>query len=150
MRRMAIGAVTGMAIWLGSALAAEAQGITPTGPTRVISGSTSSTFLANVSLPTPAGYRVRLWIYNGSTEIHYSETIFANPYITNPSISIVATHSSVSTGNVLTYKSSLKYGATWYPGPDWVVTVTATRPSKTLEKYSGLALQSVDRDRRRE
>ena len=36
MRRMAIGAVAGVAVWLASAVAAEAQGITPTGPTAVI------------------------------------------------------------------------------------------------------------------
>jgi len=151
MRRMAIGAVAGVAVWLASAVAAEAQGITPTGPTKVIGGSTASTYNANVSLPNPCGFRVRLWIYDGTLQIYYSETIFPNPWTVNSTIAINAGYSAVNTGDVLTYKASIKVGTIWYPAQDWIVTVTATRPSKTLQKSTGsLALQSVDRDRRRE
>ena len=151
MRRMAISAVVGVATLIGSVLAAEAQQITPTGPLSVVAGATSSTFTANVTLPTPTcAYRVRLWVFMGTQQIHYSETIMANPYITDPVFTKIADHSDVPGGSVLTYKSSLKVGATWYTGQDWTVTVGGTRPTKTIQKSSTLALQTVDRDRRRE
>jgi len=138
-----------MAIWIGSALAAEAQQITPTGPLSVNPGTTS-TYTGNVYLPNPCNYRVRLWIYNGTIQIFYCETIVLNPGLTNSIFAKIATYSAVNAGDVLTYKASMKVGTTWYPAQDWVVTVGGTRPSKTLQKSSTLALQTVDRDRRRE
>src|SRR6185503_5917344 len=110
MRRMAIATVTGVAMWLGSALAAEAQQITPTGPLSVVAGATSSTYTANIYLPTPCAYRVRLWIYIGSQAIHSSETIMPNPYVNNSVFTKVADHSAVPGGTVLTFKASMKVG----------------------------------------
>jgi len=150
MRRMAIGTVTGVAIWFGSMMAAEAQQIQPTGPLSVASGATSSTYSADINLPNPCAYVVRLWIYRNSLEIHYSQTIVANPGVQNSSFTKVAGHTAVYTGDVLTYKASMKVGTTWYQAPDWTVIVSGTRPTKTLQKASTLALHSADRDRRRE
>lgn len=164
MRRMAIGTVAGMAIWFGSALAAEAQQITPTGPLSVVGGSTSSTYTANVYLPVPCNFRVRLWITDITTglDIHYSDNILPNPYANNSTISITAGHTAVTAGHELNYKAAMKVGTTWvpvgYPIPgtkiEWKpIPVTGTRPSKTMsstEKAPKLALQSVERDRRRE
>ena len=159
MRRMAIAPVMGVAMWLGSALAAEAQQITPTGPLSVVAGATSTTYTANVYLPTPCAYRVRLWVFAGSLQIHYSETIVPNPYANNTVFTKVASHGAVAGGDVLTYKVAMKVGTLWIPvgyvtngdtinwGP---ITVSGTRPTKTIQKSSTLALQTVDRDRRRE
>ena len=152
MRRMAIGTVAGVAIWIGSAVAAEAQGITPTGPTKVLGGSTCSTFTAGINLPDPCAYVARLWVYRAGIEIHYSQTLCANPGVVNSTFTKVAVFSTtVNSGDVLTYHAMIKVGSTWYTGQDWVVTVTATRPpSQTYQKSTSLALQSVERDRRRE
>ena len=165
MRRIVIGAVTGVAVWVGSMMAAEAQQITPTGPLSVVAGSTSSTYTANVYLPTPCGFRVRLWIDNMTTglEIHYSETIFANPYTNNVSIQIPASHGALTNGHNLNYKVAMKVGTAWIPAAypttgakiEWKpIPVTGTRPtskvSTSVRKASTLALQSIDRDRRRE
>jgi len=158
MRRMAIASVMGVAMWLGSALAAEAQQITPTGPLSVNAGATSTTYTANVYLPTSSAYRVRLWIFMGTQQIHYSETIMPNPYNNNSVFSKVADHTAVTAGSVLTYKVAMKVGTIWIPAGyvtngdtiNWTVTVSGTRPTKTIQKSSTLALQTVDRDRRRE
>jgi hypothetical protein len=164
MRRMAIGTVAGVAVFIGSALAAEAQQITPTGPLSVVGGSTSSTYTASVYLPTPCGIRIRLWIDDMTTgqQIHYSETILPNPYTNNVNISIPAAHTAVTAGHELNYKVAMRAGTTWVPAEypttgkkiEWKpIPVTGTRPSKTLtsaEKAPKLALQSVERDRRRE
>ena len=163
MRRKAIGAFVGVATLIGSALAAEAQQITPTGPLSVVPGATSSTYTASVYLPTPAGFRVRLWITNMTTgtDIHYSETIFANPYTNNTSISICAGHGALTGGHELNFKVAMKVGTAWVPSTypttgakiEWKpIPVQGTRPSKVTatQKGSTLAIKSIDRDRRRE
>lgn len=162
MRRMVIGALTGVAIWIGSAMAAEAQQITPTGPLAVNPGSTSSTYTANVYLPSPCAYRVRLWVYMGTTQIHYSETIVANPGVQNSVFTKNASHTAVSGGSNLYYKVAMKVGTQWFPANypingekiEWgPVPVQGTRPSQvtgSVQKAPKLVLQSIDRDRRRE
>jgi hypothetical protein len=153
MRRMAIGTVAGVAIWIGSALAAEAQQITPTGPLSVVAGATSGTYTANIDLPAAQAYMVRVWVYDGPNLIWYSQTINPNPGVTNPVFSKdVSLLPAPLAGDVLTFKAQMRVGLTWYAAPDWVVTVTGTRPSKpsSVKKTSILAPQTVDRDRRRE
>jgi hypothetical protein len=163
MRRMAIGAFVGVATLIGSALAAEAQQITPTGPLSVVPGATSSTYTASVYLPTPNAFRVRLWITDMTSglDIHYSDTIFANPYTNNTNISICASHSGLVGGHNLNFKVAMKVGTTWVPSTypttgakiEWKpIPVEGTRPSKvtSVAKGSKLAIQSIDRDRRRE
>jgi hypothetical protein len=49
MKRIAIGAVTGLAVWFASAVAAEAQQITPTGPMHIYSNDSSVTVAATVT-----------------------------------------------------------------------------------------------------
>jgi hypothetical protein len=49
MKRIAIGAVTGLAVWFASAVAAEAQQITPTGPMHIYNNDTSVTVSATVT-----------------------------------------------------------------------------------------------------
>jgi hypothetical protein len=113
----------------------------------------TSTYTANIYLPVPSAYRLRLWICNGTTQIHYSESVMPNPGVSNSTCSKVATHATApSTGNVLTYTAMIKVGTIWYNATNWLVTVTGTRPSKpsSVQTSSSLALQSVDRDRRRE
>jgi hypothetical protein len=58
----------------------------------------------------------------------------------------------VYSGDVLTFVSSIRVGLTWYYGNNWNVTVTGTRPSKSdsIQKRSMSALQTIERDRRRE
>jgi hypothetical protein len=166
MRRMAIGTVAGVAILIGSAVAAEAQQITPTGPLSLtpVAGSTTSTYTANVYLPTPCGFRVRLWVTDVTSglDIHYSETVFSNPYANNTSISITANHTALAGGHELDYKVAMKVGTAWIPVGypitgdkiHWTpIIVKSTRPSKSMtsvQQAPKLALQSVERDRRRE
>jgi len=163
MRRMAIGTVVGVAVWMGSALAAEAQQITPTGPLSVNAGATTSTYTANVYLPTPSNYVVRLWVMRGTTNLHYSQTVVPNPGTNNCVFTKDAGfNQSVSAGDQLVFKVALKVGTVWVPasypingdtidlGP---ITVGPSRPSSKMtgvQKAPALALQSIDRDRRRE
>src|SRR6185436_5746547 len=101
MRRMAIATVMGVATWLGSALAAEAQQITPTGPLSVVAGATSSNYTADIYLPTPCAYVVRLWVYRAGIEIHYSMTVHANPGTVNSTFSKTAVYgATINAGDV--------------------------------------------------
>lgn len=169
MRRIAIGAVTGLAIWFGSAMVAEAQGITPNGPTAVVAGSTSSTYTASVYLPTPCIYVVRLWVMRGTTELHYSQTVVPNPGTSYTTfVKDAGFNQAIYAGDQLIYKVAMKVAGVWTPanypvngetinyGP---ITVSATRPTGptsvqkapgSVKKSPTLALQSIDRDRRRE
>jgi hypothetical protein len=62
MRRTAIGLAVGMAVWVGSAVAAEAQVIiTPNGPLAVNAGDPSTTFTADVTSPGPYTLAVNIW-----------------------------------------------------------------------------------------
>ncbi|MBI3857157.1 MAG: hypothetical protein HY293_15840 [Planctomycetes bacterium] len=134
---------------------AHAQGpaITTTGPSKVVAGSTSAHYTATIYMPVPSGYRVRLWVFNGANQIHYSETIMSNPGVpTSPFAKDAGFTAAPNTGDVLKFQAKLKVGTLWYDAADWFVTVTATRPTKPsgVQATSTLALQSVDRDRRRE
>lgn len=153
MRRIAIALSVTVSVLLGSALAAEAQQITPTGPLSATAGSSSLNFTANVYLPTPCAYKLGLKIMRGTQVLHDSETAYPKPAGQNSSLTKTAVlNSAIYSGDVLTFVNSIKVGTVWYAGDNWVVTVTATRPTKTddVQKRSTLAIQSVDRDRRRE
>jgi hypothetical protein len=159
MRRIAIGAVAGLAVWIGSALAAEAQGITPTGPTCVLPGATSSTYTANVYLPTPCAYRLRMWVFTGPTltnmtQIHYSESVIPNPGTQNSGLTkVLQLGQGPVAGDQVKYTAQIKVGTIWYPPVDWVITCQVTRPSSkvsSMQNSSGVVVQSIDRDRRRE
>jgi len=50
MKRIAIGAVTALSVWFGSALAAEAQQIVPTGPMAIATTDTSCVYTATINL----------------------------------------------------------------------------------------------------
>ena len=49
MKRIAMGLVAGLATWFGSALAAEAQQITPTGPMHIYSNDASLVYTATIN-----------------------------------------------------------------------------------------------------
>jgi hypothetical protein len=152
MRRIAVGLTVGLAVWFGSAVAAEAQWIQPTGPLAVYAGSTSMTYTATVTVPTPANFCVKLWVLKNGVEMYNSATSIPNPGTTTYYFSNLLDASTwgLSAGNVLTFRVQLLYNRGTYNFPDYNLTVLATRPSKTYQKSPGLALQAGDRDRRRE
>src|SRR5581483_2592535 len=67
MKRIAIGAVTGLAVWFGSALAAEAQQITPTGPMKITSTDQSVTYSATIT--TNYSFWAYLTIFNNGVQV---------------------------------------------------------------------------------
>lgn len=160
MRRILIGVATSLAIWFGSALAAEAQQIVPTGPSAYLSGSTTSTYTATVTIPTPMNFKVCTQIYkNGVWQMSYSQNV-PNPGTTSYNFSQQCDVTfGVAVGDVVRYEAQLLYNRTTTNAAPWSVTVTGTRPSKSDSiqrrtssrvKPPGLALQAVERDRRRE
>src|SRR5882762_3418587 len=92
MKRMAMGAVAGLAVWFGSALAAEAQQITPTGPMNIYSGSTSANYTADTIIPYLQSFSVQVWVYRGNnpTPICSGEIFVYNPTSLNNPISFAA------------------------------------------------------------
>jgi hypothetical protein len=161
MRRILVGVTTSLAIWFGSALAVEAQQITPIGPTAYIAGSTTSTYTATIYMPTPSNYKVNTQIYkNNVFQTGWSQNV-PNPGTSISTFSQVCDVTfSVAVGDVVRYEAQLLIGRSTYYAPSWSVTVTATRiPTKTdpstkkidpIAKRTSLALSSIDRDRRRD
>jgi hypothetical protein len=154
MRRISIGITTALAVWFGSAYAAEAQQITPTGPLSVVAGATSSTYTASIYIPTQMNFVVRLWVYKNGILQNYSSTNIPNPGTNNYNFSKLVDMSGwiPSAGNTILYVAQLLWNKTTTLAADWTVIVSGTRPSKSgySVRSSNLALQSVDRDRRRE
>jgi hypothetical protein len=164
MRRILIGAATSLAVWLGSTMVAEAQGggITPIGPTAYLTGSTTSTYTATITMPTPMSFKVCTYVYkNNVYQTSFSQNV-PNPGTTTYAFAQVCDVTfSVAVGDVVRYEATLFYNRTTTNALPLPVTVTQgpTRPSKSdsiqrrsgyQTKPSGLALQAVDRDRRRE
>jgi len=152
MGRIAIGLAAGLGIWFGSMAAAEAQPtITTTGPTAISAGSTSTNYQASILLLTPSSYHVKLWVYRNGVQFSYTDTLVSNPGITNPTFNkTINLTSGCYGGDVFKFCGKLVVGGVAYSAPDWSVTVPPTRPPTKLEPRSTLALQTADRDRRRE
>lgn len=152
MKRIAIGAATALSVWFGSALAAEAQQITPTGPMSINAGTNSWNFTASIYLPTPLGYRMSTTILkNGIYQVCFNQ-IVPNPGTQYSNFSqLCQVTFNVNAGDVVTFRTSMIWNKTTITGPDLNVTVSPTHPTtKTVRKTSLLALQGVERDRRRE
>jgi len=155
MKRIAIGAVAGLSVWFGSALAAEAQQITPTGPLSINSGATSTTYSANITLLTLNDYAVQLFVYrNGSqspfwsSEIwFYSPTSLTNTYNQGVTWTIPAI-----TGEKFTFKANLVLTnpVQVVPATNWVIYVTHSTTYLEPSKSPDLAFEAIDRDRRNE
>jgi hypothetical protein len=153
MKRTAIGAVAGLAIWFGSALAAEAQVIQPTGPMAINTGSTSATYTADVTIPYLQSFFVDISIFRGNNPTPFNTgTIYVYyPTELTTSISFNANwNPGAITGEKFKFKATLNFMGVAYPGPDKVVTVTRLttyiEPSKNLE----FAFDFIERDRRHE
>jgi len=155
MKRMAIGAVVGLATWFGSALAAEAQQIMPTGPLSITAGQQSCNYTATISLPTPANFLVRVWVYRGTAMLSSSTTIISNPY-TNTyyfSKSFDMAQWNVQAGDSLKFVATLTVLGKTYNANDWTVVVSGTRPSSKVtssQKSMALAYAGRTGDRRKE
>ncbi|HZE99835.1 MAG TPA: hypothetical protein VE981_22705 [Planctomycetota bacterium] len=132
MKRMAIGAVAGLAAWFGSALAAEAQQIQPTGPMSIQAGTTSYTYTANITLPIPMSYKVIINVLkNGVCQCTYTQNV-PNPgtntsYLSQP----CPLNFPFGSTDTLTFKAQLLWNRTTTNAPDWNLTVTGTRPPTT-------------------
>lgn len=156
MNRIALGAVTALSVWFGSALAAEAQAITPTGPMTIQSGSTSATFTATVSIPTSTYFYVKVNVVHNGVNIHSSTTYVPNPGTTTYNFSkLCAFNTAVNTSSTVDFYACLTYMGRNYqaapPNYPFEATVTGTRPtSKTFQNRSILAIVGADKDRRKE
>jgi hypothetical protein len=152
MRRIAVGLTVGLAVWFGSAVAAEAQWIQPTGPLLVYAGTSSTTYTATITIPTPMGMCVKLWVLKNGIEYNYTSNSIPNPGTTTYYFSKFVDTSTwnLAAGDVLTFRAQLLYNRTIYNFADYNITVQQTRPSRTYQKSPKPALQVVDRDRRRE
>ncbi len=168
MRRILCGVTTSLAIWLGSALAAEAQQIEPIGPTALSVGQTAADFSGAVYLPTPSAYRVRIWFQEGpsqseaTTQMFYIEKAVGNPGTQNSTYTLLncCLNPSATAGYWVKVSSSLKTSSMtdWStPIVKWIQ-VPPSRPplGSTIKKSSTLGvpakpvLRAVERDGRRE
>jgi len=76
MKRIAIGAVTGLAVWFAGAVAAEAQQITPTGPMKITASDTSTVYSATIT--TNSNFWLYMTVTNNGISVYNMQW-----YITN-------------------------------------------------------------------
>lgn len=142
MKRTAIGAVAGLAIWFGSALAAEAQTIIPTGPQYIQAGTTSWNFTGAIFLPTPMNYKISTSIYRNGVYQTCISTSFPNPGVQNSNFSQpISVTFSVNAGDVVTFKAQLLWNRTTTYAQDWSVTVSPTRPPTSVTRQTPLPVK---------
>src|SRR5262249_24605803 len=83
MKRMGMGVVAGLAVWFGSALAAEAQQVQPTGPMSIQAGTATYTYTANVYIPTPMNVKFIVSVQLNGTTMHTYVQNIPNPGVNN-------------------------------------------------------------------
>ncbi len=142
MRRIVIGAASGIVIWLGAALAAEAQiDIKPTGPQAVVSGQTSSTYTAVVTCNR--NFYLNLKVFLNGVQKYYSTTYTVNSGPSyNYSKVVNMTGWGHQAGDTLIYRGKAYYGGT-VDQEDWTVIVSGT----TYLVPSRIHCVELDRDR---
>ena len=155
MRRSLIGVTTGLAIWLGSSLAAHAQNgsITPTGPTKIYSGATCATYTADITLPSLQDYAVQVYVYRGTTQVYQAEVWFYSPTTTTPTFSQVCSWSPMAfLGQKFTFKANLLLTnpSQTIAAADKVITVTSPGTYLIPAKPTDYGFAAIDRDRRHE
>lgn len=160
MRRVAIGLAAGVAIWVGSAVAAEAQvTITPEGPLAIYTGATSTTYSATVS-NVPTAFTFYLYVSLNGVQQWSTSTLVIHTG-TSANVSILVDFSqwnppyTAAKGDVIDFYAKVKVGPFWKATNDDPITVT---DPTTLNSDSGMRLESresvlakveaVDRDRR--
>lgn len=137
MKRTVIGAVAGLAIWFGSALAAEAQVIQPTGPMNIQAGTNSWNFTADISIPTPMNIKVVVNIYkNDIFQTMFTQNV-PNPGVQNFTFSQICNVSfNVSSGDVVSFRAQLLWNRTTTNAQNWNVTVSPTRPPSSVTRQT--------------
>ncbi len=147
MRRVAAGVVVGVAVWLGSALAAEAQiDITPTGPTAVYDTDTSSTYTATVYCSKSFYFRLKVYL-NGILK-HDSTRFIVNSGPVYYFAKVVdMTGWGHQAGDTLIYRGRARIWASGiFDEEDWVVTVS----HETTHLVPGRNTRHLEWDRERE
>jgi len=145
-----------LAIWFGSALAVEAQQITPTGPLAITVGATGATATATVVLPTLQDYAVQLKVFRGAnltTPIWTCEEwVYSPTQLTNYFSKAVTWNPPAFLNQKYTFRFTLILtdGSQPITAPDWVKFVTNYYGYLESSKSSDLALEAIDRDRRHE
>jgi hypothetical protein len=118
MRRVAIGLAVGVAVWVGSAVAAEAQTIqiTPIGPTALKTSDTQTIYSASVtaSAPGPAQYEIYYSVYvNNEILPRYTNVLTTETYTYlgtfNYRKRINLTGSNLQSGDVVKFKINYKW-----------------------------------------
>lgn len=127
MRRLAIGLAVGVAVFVGSAVAAEAQviQIDPIGPTSVTAGQTGTQYQANVTPNSTNLYYIQVSVYVNGV---YRFTTSQNSYITigtklyKKNISL--TSLNLQAGDQINFKCQAGWSSTNLPyTADWIRTV---------------------------
>jgi hypothetical protein len=145
MRRAVIGGVAGVAVWLGAALAAEAQiQIDSTKPLSVTYSQTSSTYEALVTCNT--NFVVNLQVFLNGVRKHNTTTNVVNSgptYNFSKVVSMVGWGMKV--GDTLVYRGTATIPGTSYRDvDDWTVIVSGSTTYLVPDRTRFLA---VDRDR---
>ena len=125
MRRYTIGILAGMGVFLGAALAVEAQGITitGTGPLAVYHTDSQSTYTATVTYT--GNFNFKLWVFRNGVQKYVSlQYMYSSPGVFNLSQLVTGMNTwGMVAGDTLKYR-----GKAWVSGSsdidDWFVTVS--------------------------
>jgi hypothetical protein len=150
MRRKLIGVVTGLAIWFGGALVAEAQGITPTGPLAVKVTDTSVIYTATIT--TNYSFWFYLQVFNNGTQVYGGQWYIVN---SGPSYNFQSPVLSTSAwglvvGNVIDFHAVVAVTPTHRVTNDYNLTVQLGGTSMVPRQDSDSMMAAALPNRKRE
>lgn len=117
MRRIAIGLVAGVAVWVGSAVAAEAQTIQiqPIGPTALKCTDVTATVVSDITPNSPSNvyYRVEIFV-NGQWKMNTVVSGFTTTGTKRVYKSVVLTGLGLHAGDVVVFRTECGWNPTQF------------------------------------
>ena len=148
MQRTLIGAVGGLAIWLSSALIAEAQVIQPTGPMAVHVNDPSEVYTATITWGTSFTYYLQVFV-NG-TQVYGGQWYITNSGPSYNFQSPVLNTSSwgLTTGATIDFRGTLAVGLSRKAVSDYTLTVQSGGTSMAPRRDSEGMMAATELDRK--
>jgi hypothetical protein len=150
MQRKLIGVVSGLAVWIGSMLVAEAQGITPTGPTAIKVTDTSVVYTATIT--TNYSFTLYLYVNKNGTNVYGGQWYIVN---SGPSYNfqspVLSTSSwGLAVGDLVNFHVIVQLTPTHRSTSDYNLTVQPGGTSMAPQQDSSSMMASALPNRRRD
>ncbi|SRR5579859_1446888 len=143
MKRIAIGVVAGLSVWFGSALAAEAQQITPTGPMQVQATDTSEVYTATIT--TNYSFTISLAVLINGSQVYWNQWYIVNsgPSYNFQSPSLNTASWGLTAGETIDFHAVVSLSITHHVVSDYNLTVQSGGTSMAPRTKTGSQLAAA-------